>query len=140
MKVRFLDSSVFLHAYLKPRRELTPRELAIKSAAKEIIERVESGEPVVTTVIHISEVANIVEARVGLAKSIGLISRLLVLSNVNILGVSAEDYEEAVSVAQEYGVSVNDAIAYVKMREEGIREIYTFDKHFKNLPEIVTLP
>jgi len=26
------------------------------------------------------------------------------------------------------------------MKEEGINEIYTFDHHFQNLPEIVCLP
>ncbi|MEB2836288.1 MAG: hypothetical protein GSR80_001102 [Desulfurococcales archaeon] len=41
--MRFLDSSVFLHAYLVPRMKLTPRVAEMKRAAKAIIARVDSG-------------------------------------------------------------------------------------------------
>jgi len=140
VRARFLDSSVFLHAYLRPRRSLTPREAAVKEAARGILARVEGGEPVITTVVHVSEVANIVESRLGLAESLGLVARLLSLDNVEILEVSAEDYVEALAVSQRYAVSLNDAVAYLKMREEGVEEVYTFDKHFRNLPVIKVLP
>ena len=140
MRARFLDSSVFLHAYLKPRRPLTPREAVVKEAAKAVLERVEAEEPVITTVVHVSEVANLVESRVGLLESISLIARLISLDNVEVLSVSVSDYEEALAIAQRYAVSLNDAVAYAKMREKGIDEIYTFDKHFKNLPRIKMLP
>jgi len=39
-------------------------------------------------------------------------------------------------LADRYDISVNDALAYIKMKGNNIEEIYTFDKHFKNLPEI----
>ena len=41
--MRFLDSSVFLHAYLRPRRRLSPREEELKERAREIIRRVDLG-------------------------------------------------------------------------------------------------
>ena len=47
--------------------------------------------------------------------------------------VSAEDYLESAVLAGEKGVSVNDALAYLVMRRRGVREIYTFDKHFEKL-------
>ncbi len=34
-------------------------------------------------------------------------------------------------------MSVNDALAYLRMRELGIKEIYTFDRHFQNLNVMV---
>ncbi len=140
MRARFLDSSVFLHAYLKPRRPLTAREEAVKAAAQEILRRVEEGELVFTTTVHVSEVVNIVESRVGLQASLGLAARLLSLENVEVLPVSRDDYEKALEVAQRFSVSLNDAVAYAKMLEKGASEVYTFDKHFAQLPGVSALP
>ena len=36
-------------------------------------------------------------------------------------------------LAEEKAVSINDALAYIKMRRLGITEAYTFDKHFSKL-------
>ncbi len=140
MRARFLDSSVFLHAYLRPRRPLTAREEAVKAAAQEILRRVEEGEPVFTTTVHVSEVVNIVESRVSLQASLGLAARLLSLEKVEVLPVSRDDYEKALEVAQRFSVSLNDAVAYAKMLEKGASEVYTFDKHFAQLLGMRTLP
>lgn len=135
--VRFLDSSVFLHAYLVPRRRLSPREAEVKEKAKAIVARVDSSsEEVLTTVVHVAEIANIVESRLGLEVSLKVVARLLSLENVRVEGVTEEDYREALAIADRYRVSINDALAYIKMRQHNIEEIYTFDKHFKNLPNI----
>ena len=114
--------------------------MAVKAAAREVLRRVEEGEPVSTTVVHLSEVANVVESRVGLQASLGLVAHLLSLENVEVLPVSRDDYEEALSVAQRFSVSLNDAVAYVKMLEIGASEVYTFDRHFTNLPGVSVLP
>ena len=134
--MRFLDSSVFLHAYLKPKKKLTPVEKSIKEAAKNILTRVEKGEEVLTTVVHLSEILNIVESRIGLKQSISLLAGILSLQNILTMDVNIDDYKKALLVADKYNVSINDALAYLKMRENNIKEIYTFDKHFKNLPKI----
>ncbi len=75
----------------------------------------------------------------GLETSLGVVARLLSLENVEILGVSEEDYGEAVALAGRHRVSINDAVAYVKMKQQGIREAYSFDKHFNSLPGIRVL-
>ncbi len=139
-EIKFLDSSVFIHAYLKPKRDLTREERAIKEAAKTIVLKVEGGEPVITTVVHVSEIANIIESRSGLLGSLGFVAGLLNMKNVKILGISRNDYEAAIPLSQEYGVSLNDAIAYLKMKEENIKTIYSFDKHFRNFRDITILP
>lgn len=139
--MKFLDSSVFLHAYLKPSRELRPFEENVKVKAKEIIVKVNSGEEnVLTTVIHLSEVVNLIESRIGLSESIGFLAKIFSMRNIVVADVSKEDYGKALAISSRYHVSVNDALAYVKMGEHGINEIYTFNKHFKNLPGIKTLP
>jgi len=133
--MKFLDSSVFLHAYLKPRRKLTPREILVKKDAKSIVEKVDNGEEsVLTTVVHVSEILNIIESRLGLRYSIYIASRIFSLKNIEIAQVRRIDYEKALAVAEHYNVSLNDALAYIKMKEYNVEEIYTFDKHFKNLP------
>ena len=136
----FLDSSVMLHAFLKPKRKLTAVEEAVKRAAKNILAKIEDGEPVVTTVVHLGEVFNIVETRLGLQKCVGLAAWLLTLDNIEVLSVSADDYEAALPVAQRYSVSINDALAYVVMVGRGVNRAYSFDKHFKQLPGIEVLP
>ena len=37
--MRFVDASVFVHAFLKPKRELKPHEIKIKESAKKIVRR-----------------------------------------------------------------------------------------------------
>jgi len=53
--------------------------------------------------------------------------------NIKILPVLYEDYLSVLLIAKEKNVSLNDALAYLKMKEAGVEEIYTFDDHFRNL-------
>ena len=41
--IRFIDSNVFIHALLQPRRRLKDHEVQIKEGAKKILERVMEG-------------------------------------------------------------------------------------------------
>ncbi|MBS7250420.1 MAG: type II toxin-antitoxin system VapC family toxin [Candidatus Freyarchaeota archaeon] len=131
---KFLDSSVYLHAYLKVKRRLTEKELEVKQRAATILERIEAGEPVVTSVVHLSEVLNIIEARLGVQKSQHILETILSMDNISILNVSRRDYEEALGLAVRYTVSPNDALAAALCRMEKIKEVYSFDKHFENIP------
>lgn len=130
---RFLDSSVFLHAYLKPKRKLTSTEEKIKMAAVEILDRVEKGEEISTSVIHLSETINIVESRLGLDKALELLENILASENISILTVAKGNYEQALSVATRYGISPNDAVAALLSKDRNILEVYSFDKHFDNI-------
>ncbi|MBO3769803.1 MAG: type II toxin-antitoxin system VapC family toxin [Thermoproteota archaeon] len=136
---RFLDSSVFLHAYLKPKRRLRNVEKEIKRRALTIIENVEKGEEVITSTVHLSEVLNIIEARLGLEKAIQFLEDILAMENIRIEGVERRDYEEALVIASRYKVSPNDAVACVISRKNNISEIYSFDKHFDNFTFIKRL-
>ncbi|MDT7887169.1 MAG: PIN domain-containing protein [Thermoproteota archaeon] len=134
--VRFLDSSVFLHAYLKPKRELNDAEKEIKKKAINILENIERGEEVVTSTVHISEVLNIIEARLGLDAAIRLLEDLLAMENIRIEKVDKKDYEEALVLSSRYKISPNDAIACVISLRMNISEVYSFDKHFDSVPFI----
>ena len=137
--MRFVDANVFLYAAIKPRGKVSREILERKEKARRILLRVEDGEEIATTVVHLSEIANILEARVNLTTALAFIESLLLAGNVRILPVSHEDYLKSMLIAMEKKVSVNDALAYLKMKENNINEIYTFDDHFKNLDvKIVT--
>lgn len=138
--MRFVDSNVFLHAFLRPRRALTEREQRVKDEAKSIVKRLEEGEEVATTMVHLSEVVNIVETGLGLERSLGFLSWVVSSRNMRVYPVSVEDYEAVVPVAEERGISANDALAYGVMMKDGIEEIYSFDRHFDGLGDIRKVP
>ncbi len=131
--MRFIDANVFIYAILRPRRQLTERERKIKTIAKRILERIDKGEEVVTSVVHLSEVANILEDIVGINFTTSFIRDLLLKENIRVEKVTMEDYLESTLLAREKLISINDALAYIIMKRKKINEIYTFDKHFKRL-------
>ncbi|MEM3944511.1 MAG: PIN domain-containing protein, partial [Thermofilaceae archaeon] len=65
---------------------------------------------------------------------------ILSKENIEVLPVEPRDFDASLDVAQRYSVSVNDALAYVKMKEAGVEEAYAFDKHFYNIPGVRVLP
>lgn len=131
--MRFIDANIFIYAVLKPKRELNKKELAIKNAAKEIFKRLNDGEEVITTVVHLSEVANVLEDAANLSFAISFLKDILLKRNVTVEEVNDRDYMGSVLLADEKRVSINDALAYLLMKRKGIEELYTSDKHFENL-------
>jgi len=131
--MRFVDSNVFIHAFLRPRRKLERHEAEIKEAAKRIVLRLEDGEEASTTVVHLSEVANLLETRMPLGESRVLLSSLVTLKGLRVVDVGGADYSASIQAAGDLGVGVNDCLAYLVMRERGIGEIYSFDKHFDEM-------
>lgn len=59
--------------------------------------------------------------------------------NVAIFEPTRENYIDAVEVAEDISVGLNDAIAYVLMKENGISEIYSFDKNFDRFKDITRI-
>ncbi|NJE53610.1 type II toxin-antitoxin system VapC family toxin [Thermococcus sp. 21S9] len=131
--MRFIDANVFIYAFLRPKKEPPENVKEIKERAKAILARVSDGERVVTTVVHLSEVANVVESRGGKKKAVEVTLAVLTSENIEVLPVSPSDYLKATLIAEEKNLGVNDALAYVKMKEFDIEEIYTFDRDFEKL-------
>ncbi|NJE48337.1 type II toxin-antitoxin system VapC family toxin [Thermococcus sp. 9N3] len=131
--MRFIDANVFIYAFLRPKKEPPENVKEIKERAKAILTRVSDGERVVTTVVHLSEVANVVESRGGKKKAVEVVLAVLTSENIEVLPVSPSDYLKATLIAEEKNLGVNDALAYVKMKELDIEEIYTFDRDFEKL-------
>lgn len=138
--MRFVDSNVFLHAFLKPRRRLTQKELGIKQEAQAIVKRIEGGEEVAMSTTHLSEVVNVIEAGLGLQKSLGFLAWVVSMDNIEVYSVGLGHYEMSLPLGEENDISANDALAFLFMRSYGLKEIYSFDKHFSRLKGIVRLP
>lgn len=131
--MRFLDASVFLHAYLKPSRKVPDDVEVIKRKAKAIVKRIEDGEEALTSLVHISEIANILGARADLETTCDIISGLLDLPNLNVAEPSKKLYESAVEESRSYRIGVNDALAWILMKREDISEIYSFDGDYDRI-------
>jgi hypothetical protein len=134
--MRFVDASVFLYAYLKPKRPIPTGVAEMKRRAREIVARISAGERASTSLIHLSEVANILEAVMSLNESREIISDLVSSETIEVLEITKRDFLGAVDIAEESTVGVNDAVACVLMRSNGISEIYSFDSDFDRIHDI----
>jgi len=139
LPVAFVDANVFVYAFLKPKRKLQPHEQKIKDAAKKIVTRINEGEETVTSVVHFSEICNILEDHLPFEEACAIEKGLLLMDNIAIKEVSDEDYLKALAIAEDQQVGANDALAYVLMKEAGITRIYSFDKDFNEFKDIHTI-
>jgi len=139
--MRFLDANVFIYAYYKPRRKLTQKEEQMKEQAKKIISSVSQGrEEVMITVVHLSEVVNILKHGMPLERLTSVILGLFMLDNVKILGVSRDAYFAAADLGGDLKIDPNDALAVDAMRLNDVKEIYSFDEDFEMMEGLTRLP
>lgn len=82
--MRFLDANVPVYAILKPKEGLSEWMKRRKSHANDIFTRVGAGEAVLTTVVHLSEVANILEDAKILPFSIRFVTSMVRKENVEV--------------------------------------------------------
>jgi len=136
MPRRFVDASVFVHAYLRPRRELKAHERQIKARARDIVGRISGGEEVVTSIVHVAEIANLLEDCVPLAVAREVLRGLCTRETVDVLPAERRDFLEALAVGAETERGTTDALAAVLMREHGVREVYSFDADFDRFQDL----
>jgi predicted nucleic acid-binding protein len=113
----------------------------MKEHAKQIISEVSDGkEPVIMTVVHLSEIVNILKHGMPLEQLTKLVRGLFMLDNVRILGVTSEAYFAANELGEDLKLEANDALTLDVMRMNNIKEIYSLDEDFEQMDEIVRLP
>src|SRR5438477_4012524 len=137
--MRFVDASVFVHAYLKPRRRLSQAESGIKERAKKIVTRVNSGEEVMTSVVHLAEVANILEDYMPLGEAFAVEEALLFKDTIVVAPISRENFYAALQEAKDGHIGLTDALALTSMKGSGLSEIYSFDKDFDRIGEVMRI-
>jgi predicted nucleic acid-binding protein len=139
--MRFLDANIFIYAYYRPKKQLTEKEEAMKDQAKRIVNNISQGkEQVTTTVVHISEIVNILKNGMTQDQLTQIILGLFMLNNMIIVDVTKDAYFAATELGQDLKLEPNDALAVDIMRQNEITEIYSFDEHFNNIDGIIKLP
>ena len=135
--MKFVDASVFIHAFIKPKRELKPHEVKIKQVAQKIVKRINEEEKIAISVANMTEIANLLEPYMSLDGAL-TIEEFLIRS-AKLVTVNKQQYFEALKIAKEKRVGLNDALTYVVMLKNKIYEIYSFDKDFDKLEGIKRL-
>ena len=139
--MRFLDANVFIYAYYKPKKQLTPKEKQMKEQAKKIVTDISQGkEQVTTSVVHLSEIVNILKHGMPREQLTNVIRGMFMLDNVTIHGVTREDYFVATELGDDLKLEANDALALDIIKSNNVTEIYTFDEDFDRIEGITRLP
>jgi uncharacterized protein len=139
--MKFLDANVFIYAYYKPKRQLTEKEKRMKEYAKKIISDVSQGkEDIIITVVHISEIVNILKHGMPQDQLTIVTRGLFMLENVKIMDVTRDAYFAATELGEDLKMEANDALAVDTMRQNSVNEIYSFDEHFDHIEGIKKLP
>jgi uncharacterized protein len=134
--MRFVDASVFAHAYLRPKRALTAEEIQIKEDARKIVGRLNQGESVCTSVVQLAEIANLLEDYLPREKALEIERAICFKDTIEIDLVNRMDCSQALSEAEERNIGLTDAIAFVLMERKGLTEIYSFDHDFDRVTGI----
>jgi len=139
--MKFLDANVFIYAYYRPKKELTPREKQMKEQAKKIVTDISQGkEQAITTVVHLSEIVNILKHGMPLEQLTNVIRGLLTLDEIEVHGVTKEAYFAANELGDDLKLEANDALAIDIMRSHDLTEIFTFDEDFDRVEGITRIP
>ena len=139
--MRFLDANIFIYAYYKPKKQLTEKEHQMKQHAKTIISNISKGkEDIMITVVHVSEVANILKHGMPQDQLTAIIRGLFMLDNVTIMDVTKDAYFAATELGEDLKLEPNDALAVDVMRQNNLAEIYSFDEHFNQIDGVTRLP
>src|SRR2546425_12808777 len=107
MRARYVDASVFVHAYIRPRRELKAHERGIKSNARAIVTRINEGEDVVTSTLKDAEIANVLENWMSLGEAAAIQQGLCALDSVRILATTRRDLLEALALGSEIALGAS---------------------------------
>lgn len=139
--MKFLDANIFVYAYYKPKKQLTEKEHQMKEQAKTIISNISKGkEDIMITVVHVSEVANVLKHGMPQDQLTTIIRGLFMLDNVKIMDVTKDAYFAATELGEDLKLEPNDALAIDMMLQNNITEIYSFDEHFNQIEGVTRRP
>lgn len=119
---RFVDSNIFLYAL-----QAHPQ---YGKTAKNILERIDTEENAVTSLINIGEVCWWLESHQKgdlVKEKLELIDALLFLQ---IESISLEDFLKAAAFKKTYNIDFNDRLSLAVMKRKQIKEIYSNDSDF----------
>jgi len=139
----YLDANIFIYAYFKPKKgkALSNKIKWCKEEAKKIVQKInEEDSDYCISLIQLSEVVNLLKNVMSWENLQEFIMGLISNKSIEIIEVSKMMYINAVNKMTEYNMDSNDLSAYLLMKEKNIKEIYTFDQQYEDLPNITCLP
>jgi len=123
---RFVDANIFIYA-------VTAHQLFGKTA-KKILERINNGEPAVTSTIVLCEVAWVLEAMGKQGSIKPTLEKIMSFKNLKLVGFSEDDLLVGANTVGTEHLDFNDSVNLALMMRLGITEIYSNDqKHFGKL-------
>ena len=132
--MQFIDTNVIVYAYFEPKTPKAETKTRRESAQKIMDAIGNNAIQAATSVVHLSEAANIL-VKAGSPKSVSSLLRAI-MAKVKVLPVAAEDYIAAAEESIENNIGINDCLAVVLMENHGITEIYSSDSDFDTFPGI----
>lgn len=134
----FIDANVFIYSYLA-RHKATSDEKKRRQFADKILQKIEDGQKAVTTVVHLSEVANAIEDKLPLEQQKKIFDSIVLNELIEVKSVDKRLYELAIEYAFDKKMGINDALAVIVMQKENISQIYSFDSDFDYIQGIERL-
>ena len=139
----YLDANIFIYAYFKPKtgKILSDKIKWCKEEAKKIIQIIdEEKNNYCISLIQLSEVVNLLKNVMSWGNLKEFIMGLIANKSVEIIEVSKMLYINAVNKMTDYKMDSNDISAILLMKERNIKEIYTFDQQYNDVPDIICSP
>ncbi len=139
----YLDANIFIYAYFKPKKgkSLSNKLKWCKEEAKKIVQKINEEENnYCISLIQLSEVVNLLKNIMSWEDLQEFIMGLISNKSVEIIEVKKMLYINAVNKMSDYKMDSNDISAYLLMKEKNIKEIYTFDQQYNDLPDITCFP
>jgi len=139
----YIDANIFIYAYFKPKKSVVLSEKIkwCKKEAKRIVESINEEENrYCISLIQLSEVVNLLKTVMSWEDLQKFIMGLFSNSSIEITEMTKMIYINAVNKMVDYNMDSNDISALLLMKEKDINKIYTFDRHFESIPDIICLP
>jgi len=139
----YLDANIFIYAFFKPKegKILSDKIKWCKQEAKKIVEKINEEENTYCiSLIQLSEIVNLLKSVMSWENLQKFIMGLMSNKAIEIVEMSKLMYVNAVNKITLHNMDYNDISAYLLMKEKKIKKIYTFDRNFETLPDIICLP
>ena len=97
---------------------------------------VKKPKPLITTSYIFDEVVTFVKRRIGFLKAVEIGNRILLSPSVDLIHISQEEFEKAWEMFLFYKdkkYSFTDCLSFLVMEKRELREVLTFDQHFKQM-------
>lgn len=120
---RFVDTNIFIYA-------LTAHPIFGKTARK-ILERIEKGEPAITSTLVMCEVAWVLEAMGKQGDIKPVLEKMMAYKTLEVMSFSGDDLLVGANNMNSENLDFNDGVNLALMMRLGVTEVYSNDqKHF----------